>query len=78
MKPYGRLPSVESILLAPTKDVALAQMNAMRGFSLPEQDASPDEAVGKEIGRTKFCGQGFGKIGDHSGTWRSVILHSGQ
>ena len=35
---------LDSIWLAPTKEVALAQMNAMRGFSLPEQDASFDEA----------------------------------
>ena len=30
---------LDSIWLAPTKEVALAQMNAMRGFSSPEQDA---------------------------------------
>ena len=35
---------LDSIWLAPTKEVALAQMNAMRGFSSTEQDASFDEA----------------------------------
>lgn len=35
---------LDSIWLAPTKEVALAQMNAMRGFSSPEQDASFEEA----------------------------------
>jgi len=35
---------LDSIWLAPTKEVALAQMNALRGFSKPELDASFDEA----------------------------------
>ena len=35
---------LDSIWLAPTKEVALAQMNAIRGFSKPELDASFDEA----------------------------------
>ena len=35
---------LDSIWLAPTKEVALAQMNALRGFSTPEKDASFDEA----------------------------------
>ena len=41
---------LDSIWLAPTKEVALAQMNAIRGFSRPELDASFDEAW--EIYRT--------------------------
>ena len=41
---------LDSIWLAPTKEVALAQMNALRGFSKPELDASFDEAW--EIYRT--------------------------
>ena len=41
---------LDSIWLAPTKEVALAQMNAIRGFSKPELDASFDEAW--EIYRT--------------------------
>ena len=35
---------LDSIWLAPTKEVAVAQMNALRGFASPELDASFDEA----------------------------------
>ncbi len=35
---------LDSIWLAPTKEVAVAQMNALRGFAAPEMDASFDEA----------------------------------
>ena len=35
---------LDSIWLAPTKEVAVAQMNAFRGFASPELDASFDEA----------------------------------
>ena len=41
---------LDSIWLAPTKEVALAQMNTIRGFFQPELDASFDEAW--EIYRT--------------------------